>query len=266
MPARDLSPAAMAFDSIAEGFDARFTPWLSVTAQRRVVRETLAATFAPRSRLIELGGGTGDDALWVAGRGHQVLMTDPSPAMVSVASAKFAGRPALAAQVAPAEDLGAIDGMFDGAWSTFAGLNCVADLAPVGQGLARLLRPGASALLVVFGACCPGEVLVEALRGRPRNMFRRRARGPVPARLNGHEFTVVYHRRRDLVTALSPWFEPAGRRGIGVFVPPSAAEPWMSRHPRLLAGLDALDSVIGKPLAVFGDHILYHFVRTEAAA
>jgi len=266
MSVRDLSPAALAFDSIAEGFDARFTPWLSVAAQRRAVRETLAATFAPRSRLIELGGGTGDDALWMAGRGYQVLMTDPSPAMVGVASAKFAGRPMLAAEVAPAENLSGIEGMFDGAWSTFAGLNCVADLASVGQGLARLLRPGASALLVVFGTCCPGEMLVEALRGRPRNMFRRRARGPVPARLNGHDFTVVYHRRRDLAAALSPWFELAGRQGIGLFVPPSAAEPWISRHPHLLAGLDALDDALGKPLAMFGDHILYRFVRTEAAA
>jgi hypothetical protein len=156
--------------------------------------------------------------------------------------------------------------MFDGAWSTFAGLNCVADLAPVGQGLARLLRPGASALLVLFGTCCPGEMLVEALRGRPRNMFRRGTRGPVPARLNGHDFTVVYHRRRELTAALSPWFEPAGRQGIGVFVPPSAAEPWISRHPHLVAGLDALDDALGRPLAMFGDHILYRFVRTEVAA
>ena len=266
MSARDLAPAAMAFDSIAEGFDARFTPWLSVAAQRRAVREALVATFAPRSRLLELGGGTGDDALWMAGRGYQVLMTDPSPAMVRVASAKFAGRSALAAEVASAENLGAIDGRFDGAWSTFAGLNCVADLSPVGRGLARLLRPGAAAMLVLFGTFCPGEMLVEALRGRPRNMFRRRARGAVPARLNGHDFTVVYHRHRDLAAALSPWFVPAGRQGIGVFVPPSAAEPWISRHPHLLAGLDALDDALGRPLARFGDHILYRFVRTEAAA
>jgi SAM-dependent methyltransferase len=266
MPGHELSPAALAFDSIAEGFDARFTPWLSVAAQRRAVREELAMTFAPRSRLIELGGGTGDDALWMAGRGHQVLMTDPSPAMVRVAAAKFAGRSALAAQVAPAEDLASAEGMFDGAWSTFAGLNCVTDLAPVARGLARLLRPGASAMLVLFGTCCPGEMLVEGLRGRPRNMFRRAARGAVPARLNGHHFSVAYHRRRDLVAAFAPWFMPAGRQGIGVFVPPSAAEPWISRHPRLLALLEALDDTLGRPLAVFGDHILYRFVRTEAVA
>lgn len=266
MPAPDLSPAARAFDSVADGFDARFTPWLSVAAQRRAVRRALAATFAPGSRLIELGGGTGDDALWMAECGHEVLMTDPSPRMVAAAAAKFEGNPKLAAQVAAAEDLGAIEGRFDGAWSTFAGLNCVTDLAPVGRGMARLLKPGASAMLVVFGTACPVEMLVEGMRRRPRNILRRAARGPVPARLNGHDFTVIYHRRHMLERAFAPWFAPAGRRGIGVFVPPSAAEPWISRRPHFLAMLEALDEVAGRPLAVFGDHILYRFVRTEAVA
>ena len=50
------------------------------------------------------------------------------------------------------------------------------------------------AILVLFGTFSPGEKIVEALRGRPRNMFRRLARGAVPAQLGGHEFTVRYHR------------------------------------------------------------------------
>ena len=51
-----------------------------------------------------------------------------------------------------------------------------------------------------------------------------------------------------------------------MFVPPSAAEPWISRHPKLLQTLDALDRGASGPLASFGDHILYRFIRTEAKA
>jgi hypothetical protein len=51
-----------------------------------------------------------------------------------------------------------------------------------------------------------------------------------------------------------------------VFVPPSAAEPWISDHPRLLQALQALDGALAGPLAMLGDHILYRFVRTEAGA
>ena len=265
-----LSAAAAAFDAIAGQFDARFSPWFSVAAQRRAVRAELEHAFPSGAQLLEIGGGAGDDALWLAERGRQVLLTDASPAMVRQARSKLAGRPGLGAEVCAAEDLeafaAALPRPLDGAFSNFAGLNCAGDLKPFARGLARALRPTAPALLVLFGTCCPGEWLVEALRGRPKAMFRRSGRGEVPARLGGRAFSVRYHRRRDLERALTPWFRPAGRLGIGVFVPPSAAEPWISRQPGLLGALEALDRVLARPLAPLGDHVLYRFVRTEAPA
>jgi SAM-dependent methyltransferase len=264
------SAAAAAFDAIAERFDERFTPWLSVAAQRRSVRSALARAFPPGARLIEIAGGTGEDALWLAERGRQVLLTDVSPLMVRISSAKFADHPGAQAETCAAEDLAElarrIETPFDGAFSNFAGLNCVGDLRSFALGLAKLLRPGAPALLVIFGRFCPGEWVVETLRRRPKNAFRRIAAGDQPARIGTREFTVRYHRRRDLERVMTPWFRPAGRRGVGVFVPPSAAEPWISGHPRLLQALEMMDRGLAGPLADLGDHILYRFVRTEAAA
>lgn len=264
------SAAAAAFDAIAERFDERFGPWLSVAAQRQSVRRALARAFPAGASLLEIGGGTGEDALWLLERGRQVLLTDASPLMVRIACAKFAGRPGAGARVCAAEDLPGLARdlaePFDGAYSNFAALNCVADLRPFAQGLARLLRPGAPALLVLFGRVCPGEWLVETLRGRPKNAFRRIASGDQPARLGGREFAVRYHRRRDLQRVMAPWFRPAGRLGVGVFVPPSAAEPWISGHPSLLGALETLDKGLAGPLAALGDHVLYRFVRTEAEA
>ena len=268
--ARSLSAAALAFDAVADRFDERFTPWLSVAAQRRAVRAALDAAFPGGARLVEIGGGTGEDALWLAERGRQVLVTDASPSMIRLASAKLAEQPGARAEVCAAEDLaglaGGLDAPFDGAFSNFASLNCVGDLEPFVRGLAGLLRPGAPALLVIFGTCCPGEWLVEVLRGRPKIALRRLGRDEQPARLGGHAFTIRYHRRAEFERALAPWFQPAGRQGVGVFVPPSAAEPWISRHPGLLRGLEALDRALGGPLAGLGDHILYRFVRTDAEA
>src|SRR5215469_5278327 len=97
--------------------------------------------------------------------------------MVGEASSKLTGRAGARAEVCAAENLADLanrsDTQFDGAFSNFAGLNCVLDLEQFGRGLAQLLRPGAPALLVLFGTVCPGEWLVEALRGRPGAMFRR---------------------------------------------------------------------------------------------
>jgi SAM-dependent methyltransferase len=262
----NLNAAAQAFDAIAPEFDARFSRWLSVETQRAAVREALTIAFAPGARLIEIGGGTGEDALWMVQQGRDVLMTDASPAMVRAASVKL-GDDAPAA-VAAAEDFADLadrlsdQPRFDGAYSVFAALNCVEDLTPFGCALGRMLRPGASLLLVVFGTCCPGEIAVETLRGRPRNALRRFRRGNVPASLGGRQFVVRYHRRTDLQRMLAPWFHLEAREGIGIFVPPSAAEPWISAHPRLLGLLARLDRLVAGPLASLGDHVLYRFVRT----
>ena len=263
-----LRPAALAFEAVAPAFDSRFGAWSSVAAQRRAVRAALLQRFVSGGRLLEVGGGTGEDAAFLAARGFDILLTDPSPTMVKLAAEKLNPLGA-SAELAAAEDMEAFaerylsagKPLFDGVFSNFAPLNCVIDLEPVARGLARLLKPGAAAMLVLFGTFCPGEMLVETLRGRPREAFRRSKQGAVPARLAKHNFQVIYHRRTEIERAFAPWFVIEKRIGIGVAVPPSAAEPWISTHPRLLAALEKFDRVAALPLAMLGDHVLYQFRR-----
>jgi SAM-dependent methyltransferase len=266
-----LSPAALAFDAIASDFDGRFGAWASVAAQRRAVRVALLRVFPPKGRILELGGGTGEDAAFLAGRGYDLFLTDSSPRMVSIAKSKLAPFGARAEELA-LEDLenfatrrcneGAEQ--FDGAFSNFAPLNCVTDLGPVARGLAKILKPNAAAMLVVFGVACPGEIATELLHGRPDHAFRRLRRHESSARLAGRKFSVVYHRTNELKRAFAPWFALEKRLGIGVAVPPSAAEPWISRHSRLLRAMEAVDKLASRPLASLGDHVLYQFRRNSA--
>lgn len=267
-------PAAVAaFDAAADRFDARFGEWRSVAAQRSAVRRHLLDVFPPGARLLELAGGTAEDALFLAAHDRSVLLTDGAPHMMARAAAKV--RAARASDrvttrqllleeledVARRGDLPALDGVY----SNFAGLNCVADLRPVARGLARVLQPGSSAVLVVFGPHAPGEVIVQLLRGDVPAAFRRFRSGAAPASLGGRPFTVHYHAPRAIATAFAPWFRLHRMQGIGVFVPPSAAEPFASRLPRVLRALERLDRVVARPFATLGDHALLHFVRTEAS-
>lgn len=265
MSAAELLPAGAAFDAIADDFDARFGEWRSVEAQRRAVRSELLDLFPEGARLLEMGGGTGIDAAWLAARGRRVLLTDASPAMVAQATGKLGPGAAEVLAIEQMDRLAARGERFDGAFSNFAALNCVPDLLPMGRSLARLVRPGGHVVLVVFGCCCPGEMITEAVRGRFRNVLRRAATGEVPASLGGRRFGVRYHRRAAILAAMAPAFRYAGRTAIGLFVPPSAAEPWISRHPRLLAGLEAADRLAARRLALFGDHVLYRFERRQDA-
>jgi hypothetical protein len=79
--------------------------------------------------------------------------------------------------------------------------------------------------------------------------------------VGGREFAIRYHRDREIIDAFSPSFRLVARRGIGVFVPPSGAEPWISGHRMLLGAAERLDRVASRPLALLGDHVLYEFVR-----
>jgi SAM-dependent methyltransferase len=263
-----LRPAALAFDTIAPIFDIRFGDWSSVAAQRRAVRAALLHAFPDNGHILEVGGGTGEDAAFLAERGFKVLLTDASPAMVALANEKLSPLGS-SAEIAAGEDLETFaeeyrtedKPQFDGAFSNFAPLNCVADLMSVAKGLSVLLKPGAAAMLVLFGTCCPLEMVVELVRGRPGQVFRRSRRGAVPARLAKRDFEVFYHRRSDVVRAFAPWFDFEKQIGIGITVPPSAAEPWISTHPRLLMTMEELDRVLARPLAMLGDHVLYQFRR-----
>jgi SAM-dependent methyltransferase len=265
-----MRPAALAFDAAAPGFDQRFGEWQSVEAQRRAVRRALCEVFPNGGRILELGGGTGEDALWLAARGFELLLTDPAPAMVALSAQKLAPVRSRAELLA-AEDIeefavshfarGGVP--FHGAFSNFAPLNCVDDLSPVARGLARLLKPKSAAMLVLFGNMAPGEIVTELLRGRVHQAFRRFRRGEVPARVGRMDFAIRYHRAAALREAMHPWFRLVRRVGIGIFVPPSAAEPWISRHPRFLGLLEKLDRLSSRRLALLGDHILYHFERSD---
>ena len=259
--APDLLPAAAAFDAIADDFDGRFGEWASVAAQRRAVRRTLLDAFPEGSRLLEIGGGTGADAQWLAERGRHVFVTDASPAMVRAAGARLGPEAAECLAIEQLHQLAERGERFDGAFSNFAALNCVDDLSPVGDAMQRLVKPGGRLVVVVFGTFCPGEMITELVRGRFGHCFRRFARGQVAASLSGRRFTVRYHRRGDLERALSPWFELRTARAIGLFVPPSAAEPWISLHPRLLSLLEAADRAVPDAAAFLGDHVLYRFER-----
>jgi hypothetical protein len=156
--------------------------------------------------------------------------------------------------------------LFAGAFSNFAAFNCVDEHRAPARELARLLAPGAPLLLVVFGPFSPGEVVTLIARGQLRSAFRRLSRRGVAAKVGGHAFKVVYPSPGALSRSFRPWFAHRRTVGIGVFVPPSSAEPWISDHPRLLSFLERLDRAAARPLAIFGDHVLVALERTGAPA
>jgi len=148
---------------------------------------------------------------------------------------------------------------FDGAFSDFGGLNCVADLGSVARDLAALLRPGAPVLLCVMGPIVPWEWAWYLGHGQPGKAFRRLRPGGVSWR----GLTVRYPSIGKIRRAFAPAFRFRRVSGVGVFLPPTYAEEWTRRHPRLLAALDRWERRLAavRPFPWLADHFLVELER-----
>src|SRR4051812_4928778 len=133
------------FDKIAPAYAALWSETANGRAQREQVWQVFDRLFAPGQHVLDLGCGTGDDAIHLAGRGVHVVGIDASAAMVNEAVLK-----GVDAHHLSIEGIGSRPGQFDGVLSNFAALNCIADLQSVAATLAKLVTPGGHAALCVL--------------------------------------------------------------------------------------------------------------------
>jgi len=255
--------AASAFDQIADSYDEIFTRSVIGRAQREAVRDVLHETFLPGESVLELNCGTGEDALYLARSGVEVLACDASEAMIGVAQQRKAAEgPELPIvfERRATETVGGLhtDGdLFDGAFSNFSGLNCIQDLRVVASDLANLTKDKARLVLCLSSRYCLWEILWFSARVKFRKAFRR-VSGSAVARIGEGEVRVWYPTIKQVQQAFAPWFRLTCIRAVGLCVPPSYLEYWAAKHLRAVAWLAILDNAIGSIpfLRTLGDHVL----------
>lgn len=258
------------FDTTAHNYDARFTRTLIGTAQRELVWRYLdgIAPAGSRRTILDLACGTGEDALWLARRGHTVTASDASAGMIEAAREKLRAEK-IASTVTllrhPMEEIGAADlrGPFDLILSNFGGMNCLPApaLARLAPDLRSRLTPEGRLVVVVMTRFCAWESLYFLLRGSPARAFRRRSGAAVAARLEGAEIPIWYHSAASLAGAFAPSFTLTTVRPVGCFIPPSYLEPLVAAHPavfRFLRSCERGAANIG-PFAALADHALLDF-------
>src|SRR5262249_59290481 len=128
------------------------------------------ALFRPGDCVLDLGCGTGEDALWLARSGIRVHATDIAPRMVEITQRRAASDGLdhrITTEVLPIEKLSRFSGEIDGAIADFGVLNCVAKLEAVASDLGRLVRPGGRVALCPMGRFCLWETVWYLLRGEP---------------------------------------------------------------------------------------------------
>jgi ubiquinone/menaquinone biosynthesis C-methylase UbiE len=259
--------AALAFDQMAADYDVTFTNSMIGRAQRDVVWSTLAKIFQPGDHILELNCGTGEDALFLSRNGIRVTACDASLQMVNIASNRLhaeASNAPIKFNLLPTERILELQSSskFNGAFSNFSGLNCVADLKQTADDMATLLATGSPLLICLSTRFCVWEMLWFLVDGNFRKAFRR-CSGHATAKVGDVIVDVYYPTVSKLQSLFSPSFVLRSYRGIGVTVPPSYAESWIRMHPKLLKIFRTIDrSISALPgFRVLGDHVLLHFER-----
>lgn len=260
--------AATAFDAVAADYDAVYGDDGNV-AMAWMRRENLAylkSLYPPGSRLLEVGCGTGEEAVALARAGCTVLASDVSPAMARLTMAK-AARAGVADRVRalalPAGSLAALrpSTPFDGVYTSFGALNCEPDLTAFGRALADLVRPGGVVVCGVMGPVYLFEILWYLARGRLRQALRRLRGGWRPAPVagrDGREMQVAtrYLGLRQMGRALGAAFTVESVRALPLLMPPPYAASLYARRPDLVARAARLEGALRDrwPFQLLGDH------------
>jgi len=257
-----MAPGTSPFDAIVQSYDRAFTNSRTGSLMRAAVRRRLDVRFRAGYRVLELNCGTGEDAIYLAKRGIEVLATDVSPEMVRLTSAKVMHEE-LSARVKVNqltwEELNRLpEQKFDGALSNFGGLNCVKDLASAARALADRLRPRSIALLCIMGPLCPWEWIWFTLRGEPSKAFRRLKKD---VRWRG--LPVYYPSISATKRGFSPMFRVLRTSALGALLPPPFAESLALRHRSLTEALYRWERAIERlpPLPSLADHYLLELER-----
>jgi ubiquinone/menaquinone biosynthesis C-methylase UbiE len=239
------------FDQIASSYDEMWTSTAIGHAQRAAVWRVLDSLFEPGDHVLDLGCGTGADARHLMASEVRVTAIDQSAEMARIAREK-----GVDARQLSIEDLAAVAGPFDGAFSNFGALNCVAEMSSAARELGRLIRPGSRLAICLMGRFCLWETAWYLYRGQPRKAFRRWL-GSGEASLG---LTVHYPSVREIVAAFRPDFALESWSGVGLAVPPSFVTGYSARAIERLSRID--DRVRRCPLLrAAADHRLFVFVR-----
>ena len=253
------------FSHTAGAYDRDFTHTTIGIKQRRQVHNAILSYLNKSSSVLELNGGTGEDALFLAKHCGSVLTTDISPEMVNVSKAKTAHLENVSTQVL---DVNALDSnsdkKYDLLFSNFGGLNCLSpqELKIFMDNSESFLKLQGVLIAVIMGRKTIWERLYFWLKKDEANKKRRRSKEAIESNIDGELVSTWYYSPKE-VESMAKGIRIIALKPIGLFVPPSYLQSFFNNKKVLLNIFHFMDGFFGRRWADYADHYCICFQKEE---
>jgi len=266
----DESIARAAFNRAADSIETTAVQNPVNAWMRKASRRELLATFPAGAALLEVGCGTGPDAVFLAERGYRVAALDISDRMVELARDRVAARDLERNVVVWRGRLCDVETElatspwlpFDGAYANFS-LAYEDSLRGVAQIVSALVKPGAWFVFSLPNKFCVSEPAVAFARLHFWEVLRR-FREPRWATIRGSSLRVHAYTPGEVRRILRGFFAVGSIAGLPVFMPP----PYLfhSAFERLWKTLELFDDRLAArfPWRSLGESTLFKVQRVGA--
>lgn len=266
---------AEAFDSASEEYD--FTigaNFINVWTRERSIAQVLG--LARRDDvLLEIGCGTGTEAIRISRHVAGVVATDISPSMIALLERKISARKLgdkiQAIQLRAVDIREAKDRLPGGrarvAYSFNGALNCELGVGDFPRELWEVMEPSGLFVCSVRNRLCLEESLVQAALLRFGSLAPRKLQ-PKMVSVGGMDIPAYYYYPWEFAAIFRPYFKVKKMTGLPAIVPPPYLNDLYVKLRSRLKLLETADAALGSvfPFNTFGDQTLFVFQRSDRAS
>ena len=261
---------ANAFNSAAEEYDFTISNnYINTWIRERSIQELLRLA-RPEDILVEIGCGTGAEAVAITRQVSKIIATDISTQMIDLLTTKIRAK-GLSKKIIPflasASEISKISNVLNGqnpriVYSFNGALNCEPRLGNFVDGLHSILTDDGYFLCTIRNSLCLSEAISHAAVLQFDRMAPRKKQ-PIMVSVGGLDIPSVYYSPSAFAQSFSGKFKLEKLIGLPSLLPPAYLSDYYVKFKRITGILEKFETVLAGhfPLNRLGDQTLYIFKK-----